>query len=191
MHYFPRLLTGIILFLASAALYFVTSISAPNSLHTMFEARDPPDRQPEIDDVLTYDFGFDRMQHIRNMEQTGGVIETGIFEYASLLNECVDQSTPYIAILEDDTVAMDGWYHRTMTTIHESEQLAALRRAKARLSLPSPLLLRTVSGLSHQQRESYCGDRYCSPLFPPPCWFLFVYSNHDRNPHDAHDIAVH
>jgi hypothetical protein len=96
---------------------------------------------------LTYDFGFDRMQHIRNMEQTGGVIETDIFDYASLLNECVDQSTPYIAILEDDTVAMDGWYHRTMTTIHESEQLAALRRAKARLSLPSPLLLRTVSGL--------------------------------------------
>ncbi|KAH3990643.1 hypothetical protein HBH92_100060 [Parastagonospora nodorum] len=84
-----------------------------------------------VDEVATYDFGFDRMQYIRNMEQVGGrVVEKAAFDYAYLLNKCAEQFTPYVAIFEDDTVAMDGWYHRTMTAIHEAEQQAALRRSK-------------------------------------------------------------
>jgi hypothetical protein len=39
------------------------------------------------DEVLTYDFGFDRMQHVRNMEQLGGhVLEKAAFDYAYLLD---------------------------------------------------------------------------------------------------------
>ncbi|CAO2653913.1 Nn.00g106460.m01.CDS01 [Neocucurbitaria sp. VM-36] len=83
------------------------------------------------DKVLTYEFGADRLQYIVDMENKGGKFdEKGLFDYSLVLEKCAEQFTPYIAIFEDDTVAMDGWYHRTIAAIHEAEQQAALRRAK-------------------------------------------------------------
>lgn len=85
-----------------------------------------------VDLVLTYEFGDDQMQHIRNMEKKGGLyIEKALFDYRYLLSRCTEQFTPYIAMLEDDVIAMDGWYHRTMAAINEAEQQAAERRARA------------------------------------------------------------
>lgn len=83
-----------------------------------------------VDEVVTYGFGIDRMQYIREMETKKKFDEKGLFDYSYLLDKCVEQFTPYIAIFEDDTVAMDGWYHRTIAAIHDAEQQAALRRAK-------------------------------------------------------------
>lgn len=78
------------------------------------------------DEVLTYDFGPDRMQFIRNMEQSGRhPAEKRIFDYAYLLSKCADTYIPYIAVIEEDTLATDGWYHRTMAALHEAEQLVA------------------------------------------------------------------
>ncbi|KAI4611751.1 hypothetical protein J4E83_008002 [Alternaria metachromatica] len=82
------------------------------------------------DEVLTYGYGYDRMQYIRIMEARNNYIEKGLFDYQYLLNKCTEQYTPYVALFEDDTVAMDGWYHRTLGAIHEAEQQAALQRAK-------------------------------------------------------------
>jgi hypothetical protein len=82
------------------------------------------------DEVLTYGYGFDRMQYIRIMETRNKFVEKGLFDYQYLLNKCTEQYTPYVALFEDDTVAMDGWYHRTLGAIHEAEQQAALQRAK-------------------------------------------------------------
>ncbi|KAF9701481.1 hypothetical protein EKO04_001042 [Ascochyta lentis] len=84
------------------------------------------------DQVLTYEFGDDQMQHIRNMERQGGLyVEKALFDYRYLLSACTEQFTPYIAMVEDDVVAMDGWYHRTMAAISEAEQQAAERHARA------------------------------------------------------------
>jgi len=82
------------------------------------------------DNILTYNYGFDRMQHIRNMEAQDRVEEKSLFDYSYLLDKCTEQLTPYIAIFEDDTIAADGWYHRTMDAIHEAERQAALHRSK-------------------------------------------------------------
>ncbi|RMZ69566.1 integral membrane [Pyrenophora seminiperda CCB06] len=82
------------------------------------------------DQVLTYGYGFDRMQYIRDLERTNNFEEKGLFDYTYLLNACKEQYTPYIAMFEDDTVAIDGWYHRTMAAVHDAEQQAALQRAK-------------------------------------------------------------
>ncbi|KAJ4309390.1 hypothetical protein N0V94_008955 [Neodidymelliopsis sp. IMI 364377] len=85
-----------------------------------------------VDQVLTYEFGDDQMQHIRNMEREGGLyIEKALFDYRYLLSRCTEQFTPYIAMLEDDIIAMDGWYHRTMAAVNEAEEQAAERRASA------------------------------------------------------------
>ncbi|KAF2134961.1 hypothetical protein P153DRAFT_278675 [Dothidotthia symphoricarpi CBS 119687] len=83
------------------------------------------------DEVLTYKFGDDQMQGIRNMEAKGGAfIEKGLFDYEYLLKKCAEQYTPYIAIIDDDTVAMDGWYHRTIAAIDEAERQAAIVHSK-------------------------------------------------------------
>ncbi|KAF1945270.1 hypothetical protein EJ02DRAFT_339034 [Clathrospora elynae] len=82
------------------------------------------------DEVLIYGYGIDRMQYIRDMEQKRKFDEKSLFDYSYLLDRCTELFTPYIAILEDDAIAMDGWYHRTIAAIHEAEQQAALRRAK-------------------------------------------------------------
>jgi len=82
------------------------------------------------DEVLTYGYGFDRMQYIRNLETQHKVEEKGLFDYRYLMDKCREQYTPYIALFEDDTVAIDGWYHRTLAAIDEAEHKAALQRAK-------------------------------------------------------------
>lgn len=82
------------------------------------------------DKILTYNFGIDRMQTIRQMELRNKFDEKGLFDYSYLLDKCTEQLTSYVVIIEDDTVAMDGWYHRTIAAIHEAEQQAALQRAK-------------------------------------------------------------
>ncbi|KAF1829589.1 hypothetical protein BDW02DRAFT_583573 [Decorospora gaudefroyi] len=82
------------------------------------------------DQVVTYGFGMDRMQYIRDMEVRDKFDEKGLFDYGYLMDKCVEQFTPYIALFEDDTVAMDGWYHRTLAAIHEAEQQAALHHAQ-------------------------------------------------------------
>ena len=56
--------------------------------------------------------------------------EKGLFDYQYLLDKCTEKFTPYVALFEDDTVAVDGWYHRTLSAIQEAEQQAALQRAK-------------------------------------------------------------
>lgn len=82
------------------------------------------------DEVITYPFGLDRMQYIVDMEKKSNFEEKGLFDYSFLLDKCAAQLTPYVAILEDDTLAVDGWYHRTLIAIQSAEQQAALQRAK-------------------------------------------------------------
>jgi hypothetical protein len=81
--------------------------------------------------VLTYEVEDDEMQHIRDMEAEGGMFtEKGLYDYSYLLSACAEQHTPYIAIIEDDAIAMDGWYHRTMKALWHAEEQSMLRRGK-------------------------------------------------------------
>ncbi|KAH7410165.1 hypothetical protein DE146DRAFT_340939 [Phaeosphaeria sp. MPI-PUGE-AT-0046c] len=120
-----------------------------------------------VDKVITYQFGYDRMQHIRIMEQAGGrVEEKAIFDYAYLLNKCAEQFTPYIAILEDDTLAMHGWYHRTMAAIHEAEQQAALRRSKPDFLYLRLFYTEEFLGWNRQRWKSYLWLSICAAALP-------------------------
>lgn len=82
------------------------------------------------DDILVYDVDDRQMQHIKEMEAEGGLYrEKGLYDYSYLLRACYAQATPYIAIFEDDIVAMDGWYHRTQAALEQAEALSALKKA--------------------------------------------------------------
>jgi hypothetical protein len=88
------------------------------------------------DRILTYDIGDSDKENARTMEEEGGVFETkGLYDYSYLLSTCAEQRTPYIAIFEDDTIAMDRWYHRTTMAIHEAEQQTALHQPESFLYL--------------------------------------------------------
>jgi hypothetical protein len=83
------------------------------------------------DRVLTYDIEDSDKEDVRMMEDEGGVFVTkGLYDYSYLLSRCAEQHTPYIAIFEDDVIAMDGWFHRTIFAIHQAEQQTALRYTK-------------------------------------------------------------
>lgn len=74
------------------------------------------------DHVLTYNLDEREMQVVRTMEDEGGAFQAkGLYDYSYLLSKCAEQYTPYIAIFEDDTIAMDGWFHRTIIAIREAE----------------------------------------------------------------------
>lgn len=79
--------------------------------------------------VLFYNLSQQEMSRITYLEQESLFREKGLFDYAYLLRACYATEIPYIAILEDDVVAMDGWYHRTIAALKQAETLSALEKA--------------------------------------------------------------
>lgn len=74
------------------------------------------------DEVLLYNVADDQRDHLRELEQTtDSFIEKPLFDYGYLLEACLKTGAPYIAVLEDDVIAMDGWFHRTEAALAEAE----------------------------------------------------------------------
>jgi hypothetical protein len=83
------------------------------------------------DHVLTYHLEDSAKQDVRMMEDEGGAFLTkGLYDYSYLLSKCAEQYTPYIAIFEDDIIAMDGWFHRTVNALREAEQQTVTRHTR-------------------------------------------------------------
>ncbi len=78
--------------------------------------------------VLTYDLSPDQLDHIRKLEGDRGLFrEKALFDYTYLLKACAAVGTPYIAMLEDDVIALDGWYHRTQEALQQVEDQSVLK----------------------------------------------------------------
>ena len=80
-------------------------------------------------EVLFYNASQQEMKHIARLEHEDLVREKGLFDYKHLLKACYAKGLPYIAMLEDDVVAMDGWYHRTIASLKQAETQSALEKA--------------------------------------------------------------
>ncbi|KAF2469505.1 uncharacterized protein BDR25DRAFT_228781 [Lindgomyces ingoldianus] len=118
-------------------IYFIVFI--PHSDPTVHPAYNEHWLADLTDEILVYnDLLPVQAERIKDWEKEGGLYkEKGIFDYSYLLKACYRQETPYIAMFEDDIVAMDGWYHRTVAAIEEAETRSALKKAS-----PSFLYLR-------------------------------------------------
>nr|OQO21067.1 hypothetical protein B0A51_14906 [Rachicladosporium sp. CCFEE 5018] len=80
-------------------------------------------------DVLLYNLTKAELAHVAELERDHGLHrEKGLFDYTYLLKACYATNTPYIAMIEDDVVALDGWYHRTVNGLHQAETKSALRK---------------------------------------------------------------
>ena len=44
-----------------------------------------------------------------------------LFDYVYLLRTCYEMGAPYVAMLEDDVIAADGWYYRTKEAVKDLE----------------------------------------------------------------------
>jgi hypothetical protein len=66
------------------------------------------------DEVLTYsNISKEEMERVEEWERDGSpFIAKGVYDYIYLLEACQRTGAQYIVILEDDIVALDGWYHR-------------------------------------------------------------------------------
>lgn len=79
------------------------------------------------DSILTYDtLPRAQLDHVQEMENAAGIYkEKGIFDYTYLLEACAATGAAHTLMLEDDVLALDGWFHRSMAAIAE-----ATRRGK-------------------------------------------------------------
>ena len=74
------------------------------------------------DKVLLYEVSQGRLQNLRDWEKDKDYRKKGVFDYTYLLQKCVDTGTRWIAMIEDDTLAVDGWFPRTMEALQKADQ---------------------------------------------------------------------
>ncbi|KAK4867700.1 hypothetical protein LT330_001210 [Penicillium expansum] len=77
------------------------------------------------DQVLLYNASEVDINYLRSLETEKAKIvgrEKALFDYTYLLKACASVDTPYVIMLEDDLVALDGWYHRTQAALASAEE---------------------------------------------------------------------
>ena len=77
------------------------------------------------DQVLSYDVPREEREHLKSLERNKNYREKGIYDYSYVLDKCAATGATWIAIIEDDTIAVAGWYQRA---------IAALKKVDSELS---------------------------------------------------------
>ena len=78
------------------------------------------------DDVLLYDLPQEKLDHFKDLEEHNALVsEKMFFDYMYLMQSCYDTGAPYLALFEDDILAMDGWYHRTKKGLQQIQRSSA------------------------------------------------------------------
>lgn len=78
------------------------------------------------DRILLYNASQVEIQMLQRLEtQAEEYRKKPLFDYTFLLESCLDTPTSYMAILEDDVLAMDGWLHRTERALQVVEEKSA------------------------------------------------------------------
>ncbi|KAK3615876.1 hypothetical protein LTR56_026333, partial [Elasticomyces elasticus] len=107
------------------------AVFIPHTDPTLHPALHEPWLANSADDVLLYNLTQSELDHVKALEEGKKYLifkEKGLFDYIYLLKACYATGAPNIVMLEDDVLAMDGWYHRTLRGL---EQAAAVARRKS------------------------------------------------------------
>ncbi|KAF2635286.1 hypothetical protein P280DRAFT_473995 [Massarina eburnea CBS 473.64] len=130
------------------------------------------------DHVLTYDTSAEEFAHIQDLERQGGEYkEKGLYDYRYLLNHCAKQQTPYIAIFEDDIMAMDGWYHRTLAAIEDTERASALQHASTEFLYLRLFHTEEFLGWNSEDWPTYLFRSLCVFVIPMSALYLLQTRN--------------
>lgn len=77
------------------------------------------------DKLLSYDQDPELRATAEEMEGKKSHWLKSKFDYAFVLDECKKTGAPYILMLEDDVVFLDGWRHRTMQALDSTAAASA------------------------------------------------------------------
>lgn len=78
------------------------------------------------DRVLLYNETEVDLDHIHDLETDSAKFfarEKALFDYTYLLKACQAVNASYVAMVEDDVLALDGWFHRTLFAADEADQM--------------------------------------------------------------------
>lgn len=71
-----------------------------------------------------------KTDRIRQLEEQRKFNEKSYYDYHLLLHQCAASLSPYILILEDDVLAQEGWYARTMDSLQKLDTAAGTSRGE-------------------------------------------------------------
>lgn len=76
------------------------------------------------DEVLTYRGAGDEVlaQLGEAMQNDVNTRKKALFDYTHMMEKCAEKNTEWILLVEDDTVAADGWYKRTVEATRELQR---------------------------------------------------------------------
>jgi len=75
-----------------------------------------------VDKVYLYDVGQERFQNLVQWEKENDYRWKAVFDYTYILQRCLDTGAEWIAIIEDDTLAVDGWYSRAIEAVTKADE---------------------------------------------------------------------
>ena len=74
-----------------------------------------------VDKVLTYNPKQSQQTKLETWEKNKDYRKKAIFDYTYVLQRCYDTGAPWIAMTEDDTLAVKGWYPKAMEALQTAE----------------------------------------------------------------------
>lgn len=77
------------------------------------------------DRVLTYSEDDSDFEQLRQWEEGGWYRNKTIYDFTTLMKECYDTGAEYVAMLEDDTLAVRGWLPPTLRALDTVQECTA------------------------------------------------------------------
>lgn len=69
------------------------------------------------DEVQLYNVSHEQFEKLRDWENAKDYQRKAIFDYTYVLEKCLASGASWITMIEDDTLAMAGWYPRTVSAL--------------------------------------------------------------------------
>ena len=73
------------------------------------------------DSLLFYNVSQQRFAELELMAKEKNFAKKGIFDYTYVLQHCLDSGADWIAMVEDDTLAVEGWYPHTIKALEKAD----------------------------------------------------------------------
>lgn len=74
------------------------------------------------DKTLLYDVNQGRLQNLRDWETNKDYRRKAVFDYTYVLQRCIDAGTQWITMVEDDTLAVEGWFPRAIEALLKADE---------------------------------------------------------------------
>ncbi|KAL9591260.1 MAG: hypothetical protein Q9179_007902, partial [Wetmoreana sp. 5 TL-2023] len=71
------------------------------------------------DEVLTYNSTAEYFNELRGMEENRDYRKKAVFDYTYLMEACINSRAAWIAMIEDDTLAVKNWYNRVLQALDD------------------------------------------------------------------------